>query len=169
MPSTSSGNLGTQQDNTKETGMTSKRAKPVKVEAIAETPEETAPVAEAPAAETVTDSVDEVASDTTADLTFDEILQDGRVRIDAIDDQILELVVRRMEVSEPLLNAKHSRMLNTRDKLRQEEILNRLSANVADLTTTNGVNMSEHQIRELFELLIRLGVDSFRKNVINRR
>jgi len=167
MPSTSSGNLGTQQDNTKETGLTSKRAKPVEVEATTETPEETTPTVEA--AETVTDSADEVATATTVDLTIEEILQDGRVRIDVIDDQILELVVRRLEVSETLLNAKHSRMLNTRDKLRQEEILNRLTTNAADLTTTNGVNMSEHQIRELFELLIRLGVESFRKNVIARR
>lgn len=167
MPSTSSGNLGTQQDNTKETGLTSKRAKPVEAEATTKTPEETTPTVEA--AETVTDSADEVATAITVDLTFDEILQDGRVRIDVIDDQILELVVRRLEVSETLLNAKHSRMLNTRDKLRQEEILHRLTTNAADLTTTNGVNMSEHQIRELFELLIRLGVESFRKNVIARR
>jgi len=163
MPTSSSGNLGTQQENTKETDLTSSKAKPVKTEAT-ETPE-----AEAVETEAVEPTTEAVAEPTVAAETFEEILTDGRVRIDAIDDQILELIVRRIETAGTLLTAKHVRRIDPRDKRRQAQIFNRLNGNAADLTADNGVNLTEHQIRELYELFIRFGVESFRKNVIDGR
>ncbi len=167
MPTSSSGNLGTQQENTKETDLTSSKAKAVKPVVTTET-------AEAEAVEPTTEAVVEptteaVAEPTVAAETFEEILTDGRVRIDAIDDQILELIIRRMEVANTLLSAKHVRRIDPRDKRRQAQIFNRLNGNAADLTTDNGVNLNNHQIRELYELFIRFGIESFRKNIIDGR
>ena len=165
----SSENLGTQQENTRETAMTSSKAKPAKAVAT-ETPEAEAVETPTPdAAEPTTAAVGEAAAQTVEAVTFEEILTDGRVRIDAIDDQILELIVRRMEVAESLLTAKHVRRIDPRDKLRQAEIFNRLNASVTDLTADNGVNLNNHQIRELYELFIRFGVESFRKNIVDGR
>ncbi len=159
MPTSSSGNLGTQQENTKETDLTSSKAKAVKPVVTTETAE----------AEAVEPTTEAVAEPTVAAETFEEILTDGRVRIDAIDDQILELIIRRMEVANTLLSAKHVRRIDPRDKRRQAQIFNRLNGNAADLTTDNGVNLNNHQIRELYELFIRFGIESFRKNIIDGR
>lgn len=106
--------------------------------------------------------------------TFDETMQEGRERIDAIDEQILELVVRRMEEVLTLLTAKHQRGITSRDKVRQVEIFARLVALSADLPGTgenrnNYVNLNENEIQELWEVLIRLGVDNFRRNIIASR
>ena len=135
-------------------------ADPEAVEAV-----EPDPVAE-PVAETTEEKVTPVLDATDAPVLA-EILADGRERMDAIDDQILELVARRMEVAGVMLVAKHERRINPRDKLRQEEILVRLNGLAADFNP--GVSLNNHQIRELYELLIRLGVENFRKNIIDAR
>ena len=163
----SSENLGTQQENTKETDLTTSKAKPAKPVAT-ETPEAEA-VEPTPEAAEYTVGVDAGAEPTVAAVPYEETLADGRVRIDAIDDQILELIVRRIEVANSLLHAKHVRRIDPRDKRRQAQIFNRLNGNAADLTADNGVNLNEHQIRELYELFIRFGIESFRKNVIDGR
>jgi chorismate mutase len=173
MATSSSGNLGTQQENTKESDLTSAKAKPAtpsKAELAAEElVAERLPDEVDSTVETNTDAVGEAVAQVIEATTFEEILTDGRVRIDAIDDQILELLVRRLEVAGTLLSAKHVRRIDPRDKRRQAEIFNRLNRNVADLTTDNGVNLNEHQIRELYELFIRFGIESFRKNIIDGR
>ncbi len=78
-----------------------------------------------------------------------------------IDDQILELIERRMEIAGTALTAKHVLGINLRDKIRQGTILARLNE-AAD-------TLNEHQVRELFELFIRLGVDRFRQNILDGR
>ncbi len=99
---------------------------------------------------------------------YAELLADGRERIDAIDDQILELIIRRVETASALLAEKHSRRINPRDKVRQNAICIRLVEQAAELNV-NGVNLNKHQIREIFELLIRLGVENHRQTIIDRR
>lgn len=169
MPMKSSENLGTEQENKTEVTMTSRRAKPAteKVVTAAEADEILAEklnldADSEPDAE-VTESVI-----VTEDVGYDELLADGRERIDAIDEQILELVIRRVETATTLLAAKHERGMNTRDKVRQSEIYTRASGLAMQLTD-GGVRLNKHQIRELYELLIRLGVESFRQNIIDRR
>lgn len=178
MPTKSSSNLGTEQENETEVVINTRKPKatpkpetaskaelaaeelvaerlPDEVEASVATP--TDPVAEA--AVTVT---------TEALATFAEEIADGRERMDAIDDQILELIARRIETAGTLLAAKHSRGLNPRDKVRQSAIYDRLAAQATEFDD-KGVNLSKHQVREIFELLIRFGVESHRKNIIDRR
>ena len=96
-----------------------------------------------------------------ASTAFLELMESGRERIDAIDDQILELVERRIAIAGDLLTAKRERGINPRDKLRQGEIFDRLNG-ATDI-------LNKHQVRELFELFIRLGVDRFRKNIVDGR
>jgi len=172
MPTSSSGNLGTQQENTKEVATTSGKKTPATPEATAEVTPKDAPVVidgtHATPDEGGADAAEPTARTVEAP-AFEDILSDGRVRIDAIDDQILELIVRRIEVANTLLSAKHVRRIDPRDKRRQAEIFNRLNGSVTDLTADNGVNLNEHQIRELYELFIRFGIESFRKNVIDGR
>ena len=166
MPSRSS-DMTEQESGKRELSMASKAAAPVET---TETPAEAA--AEELVAERLPDEVDasvEVNADAVAEEaaqvmeanTFEETVEDGRVRIDAIDDQILELVERRIAIAGGLLTAKHVRGINLRDKLRQGAILARL--NEASET------LNEHQIREIYELLIRLGVERFRKTVVDGR
>lgn len=106
--------------------------------------------------------------------TFDETMQEGRERIDAIDEAIIELVIRRMEEALTLLTEKHQRGMTARDKIRQEQIIGRMIGLAADLPGTGDnrndyVQLNKHQIRELYELLIRFGVENFRRNIIDRR
>ncbi len=130
-------------------------------------PEATTAVSSSMTPEAATDETPTPAAEPDAPVLA-EILQDGRERIDAIDDQILELVVRRMEIAESLLKAKHVRQINIRDKAREQDIFIRQVKAAAGLTDKD-VNLNQHEIRELFELLVRLGVQNFRRNVINRR
>lgn len=178
MPTKSSENLGTEQKNQTELSMTSRRAKPATEKVV------TAAEADEILAEKLsslsTKLADKVNLDAEAnaevtesvivpeDVGYDELLADGRERIDAIDEQILELVIRRVETATTLLKAKHERRINTRDKVRQSEIYTRLSGLAVQLTD-GGVNLNKHQVRELYELLIRLGVENFRQSIIDRR
>lgn len=163
MPTRSS-DIGTEQENKTEVVASSRK------------PRKTKPVEELPAAEQVVDETPEETTDAVGEETaqsveadaFGELLATGRERIDAIDEQILELVARRMEVAGTLLSAKHERRINTRDKLRQEEILTRLNGLAVEFAD-KGVTLNKHQIRELYELLIRLGVENFRRSIIDRR
>lgn len=162
MPTKSSSNLGTEQENKTEVTMSSRKPKTSKAKAAAEElvaerlPDEVEATVEAAAAQ-VEDAV-----------TFADLLADGRERIDAIDEQILELVARRVEVAGELLTAKHTRGIDTRDKPRQSAIYERLITLSADFNE-RGVHLSKHQIRDLFASLIRLGLDNHRQNIINRR
>ena len=76
-------------------------------------------------AEANTDAEGEATAQTVEAAAFEEFLSDERERIDAIDDQILELVARRLEIAEALLTRKHQRGIDPRDKLRQNEIYGR--------------------------------------------
>ena len=175
MPTRSSSNLGTEQDNKTELSMSSDPKARLKAEVAAEAaakelvaerlPDEVEATVEATA-----DPVVEAAATVTTEALaiFAELLTDGRERIDAIDDQILELIARRIETAGTLLAAKHSRGANPRDKVRQADIYARLS-DQATAFVDNGVYLNKHQIREVFELLIRLGVENHRKNIIDRR
>lgn len=166
MPSTSS-DMTEQESGKRELSMASKAAVPEKTE----TPNKAELAAAELVAERLPDEVDatvEVNADPVAeaaaqvvDTTFGELIEDGRVRIDVIDDQILELLELRMEIAGSLLSAKHERGMNLRDKTRQGDILDRLNG------ATDKLN--KHQVRELFELFIRLGVDHFRQNLIDGR
>ena len=175
----SSTNLGTEQENKTETVMGTRKSKATPKSTETETPSKAESAAEELVAERLpdeveasveanTDAVVETAAKTIEATTFEEILADGRERIDAIDDQILELIELRMTIAGTLLAEKHSRRMNPRDKVRQMNIYDRLSAQAAEFKD-NGVNLNKHQIREVFELLIRLGVENHRQNIINRR
>lgn len=161
MPMKSSENLGTEQENKTETVMSSRKPKaktgPTKEE-IAEAIATDTPEAVAEELETSEEVID----------AFGTFTEYTRERIDAIDDQILELIGRRIETAGKLLAEKHSRRINPRDKLRQAEIYARLSAQAEEFKE-NGVNLNTHQVREVFELLIRLGIENHRKNIIDRR
>jgi len=158
-----------QESGKRELSMASKAAK------TTETPNKAELAAAELVAERLPDEVDatvEVNADPVAEVVetveathslvgFGELLEDGRVRIDVIDDQILELLELRMEIAGGLLSAKHERGMNLRDKVRQGEILDRLNGATQTL--------NKHQVRELFELFIRLGVENFRQNIIDGR
>lgn len=175
MPTRSSSNLGTEQENKREVVLDTRKPKATpkpetasKAELAAEElVAERLPDEVEASVETPTDPVAEAVA-TVATVTFDELLTDGRERMDAIDDQILELIARRIETAGGLLAAKHSRGLNPRDKVRQSAIYDRLAAQATEFAD-KGVNLSKHQVREIFELLIRFGVESHRKNIIDRR
>ena len=179
---TKSSDIGTEQDSgNREVTMSSKKSTvPTKAEAAAKElvderlPDEQKPllevnrdaVAEAAAQVLNTDAVEEAAVQAEASAAqrtaaFLELMESGRERIDAIDDQILELVERRMAMAGELLTAKDKRGINLRDKLRQGEMIDRLSAAAETL--------NRYQVREMFELFIRLGVDRFRQNIIDGR
>lgn len=143
MPMKSSTNLNTEQDNETEIVISSRK----------------------PKAAAATKNASELAE---ASAAFLELMESGRERIDAIDDQILELIGRRIETAGKMLAEKHSRRMNTRDKSRQSEIYARLAAQAEEFKE-NGVTINKHQIREVFELLIRLGIENHRKNIIDRR
>lgn len=168
MPTRSS-DIGTEQDSgNREVSMTSKSAVPETTEtpnkaelAAAELVAERLPDEVDATVEVNTDPVAEAAVQVVDTTAFEETLEDGRARIDIIDDQILELIERRMEIAGTLLTAKHKRGINLRDKRRQGEILDRLNG------ATDTLN--KHQVRELFELFIRLGVEDFRQNLIDGR
>ncbi len=174
MTTKSSTSLGTGKDT--KTVIVSDTRKPKKTPKVTKT--ETASKAESAAEELIDERLPDEAeasveakaetAKTIEATTFEEILADGRERIDAIDDQILELIIRRVETASALLAEKHSRRINPRDKVRQNAICTRLIDQAAELHG-NGVNLSKHQIREIFELLIRLGVENHRQNIINRR
>ena len=159
MATKSSSNLGTEQEN--KTEVVSNTRKP---KAKSKTKPKATPKASRPAP---TEAVAEDAASVPTQ-TFDELLSDGRERMDAIDDQILELVARRIETAGGLLAAKHTRGLNPRDKVRQSAIYDRLAAQATEFEDKS-VNLNKHQVREIFELLIRFGVESHRKNIIDRR
>jgi len=167
----SSSNLGTDQDNKTEITMSSRKPKANaarKAELAAkELVAEKLPDEVEASVDVNTDPVAEAAATVTTD-DYAELLADGRECIDAIDEQILELVARRIEVAGELLSAKHTRGIDTRDKPRQNAIYERLIALSADFTE-RGVHLSKHQIRDLFSSLIRLGLDNHRQNIINRR
>jgi len=167
----SSTNLGTEQENKTEISMSSRKPKENaarKAELAAkELVAERLPDEVEASVDVNTDPVAEAAATVTTD-EYAELLADGRERIDAIDDQILELIIRRIETASALLAEKHSRRINPRDKVRQNAICTRLVEQAAELQG-NGVNLNKHQIREIFELLIRLGVENHRQNIINRR
>lgn len=180
MPTRSSDNLDTQQENTKEVSLSSDKKKrkskdkripraqitkaaPVEATETVQ-PEETKTI-EVEATETVT-KTDQVEDFST--IGYERLIEAGRERIDAIDDQILELVASRIGLAGTLLREKHKRRINTRDKVRQEQIMTRLSAAAVEFAST-GVYLNKHQIRELYEMLIRLGIENFHKNIIDRR
>jgi hypothetical protein len=85
MATSSSGNLGTQQENTKESDLTSAKAKPAtpsKAELAAEElVAERLPDEVDSTVETNTDAVGEAVAQVIEATTFEEILTDGRVRI----------------------------------------------------------------------------------------
>lgn len=154
----------------REVTMTSRRDKTPKA-TPEPTPEEVAEV-EATATPEAVAAAEEITEPVFA--TFDETMQEGRERIDAIDEAIIELVIRRMEEALTLLTEKHQRGMTARDKIRQEQIIGRMIGLAADLPGTgdnrnNYVQLNKHQIRELYELLIRFGVENFRRNIIDRR
>ncbi len=186
MPMNSSSNLGTEQENKTEISMSSRmpKANDARKAELTTSEKVVADSLENPTPEAIAEVIDEAdltdevliekaeaaaATVTTEELaTFAELVADGRERIDAIDEQILELVARRIEVAGELLTAKHTRGIDTRDKPRQSAIYDRLVAIAADFTD-RGVHLSKHQIRELFATLIRLGMDNHRQNIINKR
>ncbi len=176
----SSSNLGTDQDNKTEITMSSRKPKAnaarkaeltTREQVVADSLENPTPEAIAEVIEEagLTDEVLIEKAEVAAGADdYAELLADGRECIDAIDEQILELVARRIEVAGELLSAKHTRGIDTRDKPRQNAIYERLIALSADFTE-RGVHLSKHQIRDLFASLIRFGLDNHRQNIINRR
>ncbi len=171
MPMKSSSNLGTEQENKTELSMSSDPQARLNAEAAAkELVAERLPDEVEASVEATADAVVEAAATVTTEelATFAELLADGRELIDAIDDQILELIARRIETAGTLLTAKHTNGVNPRDKARQAAIYARLFEQAAEFAD-NGVHISKHQVREIFELLIRLGVENHRKNIIDRR
>jgi len=172
----SSTNLGTGQENKTETVMGSRKSKATPKSTKTETPskaeelvDERLPDVVEASVEVNTDAAAESAAQVAeAEAAFLELMESGRERIDAIDDQILELIIRRVETASALLAEKHSRRINPRDKVRQNAICIRLIEQAAE-QNGNGVNLNKHQIREIFELLIRLGVENHRQTIIDRR
>ena len=166
MPTRSS-DIGTEQESGKrEVDMTTRKPEaeaetPAEPTAETETPEPTADVLTGYAEEENTDAVGEATAQTVEAEAFEELLTTARERIDAIDDQLLETLERRIAVAGELLAAKQARRINSRDKLRQEEIITRLS----DAAET----LNRNQVRELFELFIRLGVEHHRQTIIDGR
>ncbi len=173
----SSSNLGTGQESKTEISMSSRKPKANAARKAELTTREkvVADSLENPTPEAIAEVIDEAgltdevlieAAATTDD--YAELLADGRERIDAIDDQILELIARRITTAGKLLAEKHSRGMNPRDKVRQSDIYARLAEQATEFKE-NGVNLNKHQIREVFELLVRLGVENHRQNIIDRR
>ncbi len=159
MATKSSSNLGTEQENKTEVVVNTRKTK-----AKSKTKPKATPKASRPAP---TEAVAEDAASVPTQ-TFDELLSDGRERMDAIDDQILELIARRIQTAGTLLAEKHRRGINPRDKTRQSAIYDRLAKQAAEFEDKS-VNLNKHQVREIFELFIRFGVESHRKNIIDRR
>lgn len=174
MPTRSSSNLGTEQENKTEVVQDTRKPKTSKAELTARE-QVVADSLENPTPEAIAEVIDEAGltdevliEKAAAVDDYAELLADGRERMDAIDDQILELIARRIGTAGTLLAEKHSRRINPRDKARQSAIYTRLAEQATEFEDKS-VNLNKHQVREIFELLIRFGVESHRKNIIDRR
>lgn len=102
------------------------------------------------------------------ELSFEELLAEDRRSIDDLNNTILLAVQNRIAFAKSILNAKHKKGLNLRDKVREQEILQGLlNANKLSGRAT-GVTLQEHEVRYLFEGVIQFGLDHFRLERIHK-
>lgn len=80
-------------------------------------------------------------------------LQEERSEIERIDEQIIELIDRRMEISRKIYEAKRELCLPISDPERERLVLSRAT----DLATE--LNLDSGAIKSIFETLIRMSVN----------
>ena len=74
---------------------------------------------------------------------IDKRIKELRLQIDELDEEIIQLLKRRMKISKDVGRLKEELLIPIEDKKREEEIINRL-------TKKAGKNLSEGQLIRIF-------------------